>query len=277
MEPIPAPRRRPRRGSAAAALACTALLAAPAVATAGPGEREAPSRSPAESDDWSVTLGLGAGVAPSYEGSESYEFVPLPVVDLRWRDRAFVGTGGVGVDLFRSEHLRLGARLGYNGGRDEDDDDALDGLGDVDAAVEAGIFGALSYGAVSLSADLRQDIADGHEGLLGRAALTYRAALGEDLAGTLGPSVTWADDAYMESFFGVDADQSAASGLPRFDAGSGIKSYALAGSLRYALTTDWAVTAIARYARLAGDAADSPIVQDEDQFFSGVTIAYRFR
>ena len=229
-----------------------------------------------ENGDWSVKLGFGAGVAPTYEGADDYELVPLPVVDIRWRDRLFIGTGGAGVNIIRSKHVRFGARLTYNGGRDQDDDDALRGLGDVDGTVEAGVFGALTYANLTLSGDLRQDTADGHEGLVGRAALTYRNSLSENLTGTIGPSITWADGDYMQSFFGVDAGQSARSGLSRFDASSGIKNYALNATLTYAMTDSWSVTGIARYARLAGDAADSPIIKDENQMFSGFHVAYQF-
>lgn len=229
-----------------------------------------------DKDEWSARIGLGAGVAPTYEGSDEYEWVPLPTIAVTWRDRVFFGTEGLGVNVIQNKHIRLGARLTYNRGRDQDDDESLRGLGDVDPTIEAGLFGSYTYKGISLSADLRQDVASGHDGMTLRTALTITRPLAENLTGTFGPSVTWADDNYMQSFFGVTPSQSARSGLAQYDAGSGIKNYGLNAKLTYDVNDSWIVTGIVRYTHLTGDAADSPIVQSDDQIFSGFNIAYRF-
>lgn len=40
-------------------------------------------------DPWRITLGAGAAWAPDYLGSDDYDVDPLPVVDIRYRDRFF--------------------------------------------------------------------------------------------------------------------------------------------------------------------------------------------
>ena len=47
----------------------------------------------------------------------------------------------------------------------------------------------------------------------------------------------------------------------------------------YALSDNWAITGQVGYARLLGDAADSPIVDDEgsaNAFSAGIFVGYRF-
>lgn len=90
--------------------------------------------------------------------------------------------------------------------------------------------------------------------------------------------MSWANDAYMDSFFGIDNAQSAASGLEPFEAEAGFKDVGLALRLNYGLTEHWAILTSGEYKRLLGDAADSPIVTDEgsaDQR-SFLAASYRF-
>jgi outer membrane scaffolding protein for murein synthesis (MipA/OmpV family) len=83
----------------------------------------------------------------------------------------------------------------------------------------------------------------------------------------------------MDSFFGIDGAQSAASGLEPFEAEAGLKDVGLSLRLNYGLTERWSILASGEYRRLLGDAADSPIVADEgsaDQLQSFVALGYRF-
>ena len=87
---------------------------------------------------------------------------------------------------------------------------------------------------------------------------------------------SYADGAYMESFFGVTAAQSAASTLPTFDAGSGIKDVYINLTGDFRLDDRWTFKLGGRYARLIGDAADSPIVESRDQFQAVIGLSYKF-
>jgi outer membrane protein len=76
-----------------------------------------------------------------------------------------------------------------------------------------------------------------------------------------GVGTTWTNAHYMRTLFGVDARQSARSGLPTFSPDSGISSARLFLSVRYQVRPHWQVGAQAYVGRLFGDAADSPITQ----------------
>ena len=80
----------------------------------------------------------------------------------------------------------------------------------------------------------------------------------------------------MESFFGVSSKQSANSGLKRYDADAGIKDIKLGLSTGYKITNRWRVGGMVEYKRMVGDAADSPIVEDKNQFVAGIGISYHF-
>ncbi len=69
-----------RRRPIAIAVALLALvIGAEAMAQTPGGGDGSVARDAAVSNAWGWTLGLGAGIAPDYEGSEDYDFVPIPL------------------------------------------------------------------------------------------------------------------------------------------------------------------------------------------------------
>jgi outer membrane scaffolding protein for murein synthesis (MipA/OmpV family) len=223
--------------------------------------------------NWALSIGVIGGVKPEYEGSDEYEFGIGPNLAGSWRDILFFKGKTIGVNLIRKKNLKAGPILSWTGGRDEDDNDKLEGLGDVDSSIEAGGFVSYRKKPLRFKMEARHDINSGHEG-----------GLVELSAGTTLPfnkprvfvalGTTWASDDYMESFFGVDSNQSADSGLKKYNAESGIKDINLSVSAGYSITNRWRLGGKVEYKRLVGDAADSPIVEDENQFLAGIGISY---
>ncbi|MCP4215639.1 MAG: MipA/OmpV family protein, partial [bacterium] len=90
---------------------------------------------------------------------------------------------------------------------------------------------------------------------------------------------TYASQDYMDAYFSIDADNAARSGLDTFDADAGFKDVGVEVALSYSPWERWNFTTTAGYTRLLGDAADSPIVDDEgnaNQYSSGIVVTYNF-
>ncbi len=87
---------------------------------------------------------------------------------------------------------------------------------------------------------------------------------------------TWASDDYMESFFGIDAKQSVDSGHKKYKAEAGIKDVNVSLTAGYPMTNRWRLGGKIEYKRLLGDEADSPIIDDKNQFLVGFGISYHF-
>ncbi len=92
------------------------------------------------------------------------------------------------------------------------------------------------------------------------------------LTATVGAS--YADADYMDAYFSVTPAQSAASsaGLPAYEADAGIKDAFFGVTTDVPLSRDWSLKLSGRYSRLVGDAADSPIVENENQFYGGASL-----
>ena len=222
---------------------------------------------------WTVNIGLTGGVSPDYEGSNNYGFGYNPNFALSWRDTIFYKGKTLGVNLINNKNLKAGPVMSWTSGRDEDDNDKLEGLGDVDSSIEVGGFLSYRQKPFRFKMEARQDADSGHEGALVELSagknLTFEKPLVFIALGT-----TWASDNYMESFFAVDAQQSADSGLKKYDADAGIKDVSISMTSGYRITNRWRIGGKLEYKRLVGDAADSPIVDDENQFLAGISLSY---
>ena len=163
--------------------------------------------------------------------------------------------------------------MSWTSGRDEDDNDKLEGLGDVDGSMEVGGFLSYRQKGFRFKMGARQGADSGHEGALvdlsAGTSLPFNKPLVFIALGT-----TWASDNYMESFFAVDNQQSADSGLKKYDADAGIKDVSISMTSGYRITNRWRIGGKLEYKRLVGDAADSPIVDDENQFLAGISLSY---
>ncbi|WP_419903553.1 MipA/OmpV family protein [Kiloniella sp.] len=229
--------------------------------------------------DWDFSLGAGVGIGPDYEGSDDYDIGILPVLEASWRDDTFFisSEAGIGATLLRSEHFSAGVAFNYGGGREDGDNSALRGLGDIDNGVEVTAFAGLDFDQYAFGVDLTQDISGDAKGTLATFNADYRFSfLDERLMLEVGPDVSWASSDYMSTYFGVDGKQASRSIYNKYDADAGLKDVGLHLNAMYAFDENWAVMGGVGYSRLLGDAADSPIVDSENQFFSALSVSYSF-
>lgn len=236
------------------------------------------SKEDAKGRKWSVVVG-GGGYAPDYEGSDDYEIQPFPFVSIVYDDVIFINGTSLGVNLLSFDGLKAGPITRYSFGRNEDDNHALDGLGNVEDSIEVGGFANYGIGIWSAELTVVQDVGGGHEGLLAEATTGVSVPLTETLKSSLEASANWASSDYMDTYFGISPKQSAKSGLSQFDAMRASRM----SPPRSASTTchrEHRALERAQYKRLLNDAADSPIVYDRgsaDQFFGGLFLTYTFR
>jgi outer membrane scaffolding protein for murein synthesis (MipA/OmpV family) len=93
---------------------------------------------------------------------------------------------------------------------------------------------------------------------------------------TLALTGSWGSDKYMQTYYGVSAAQSSASGFARHDAGAGIYAYSMNLDWTHRLTSRWSVLASAGVTQLTGDAGDSPIVQRKTSPTGSLKVTYSF-
>ena len=248
--------------------------------------------------DW-LTLGIGGGYGPSYEGSDDYTLFPAPLAQGSLSGFDFGARGpGLYVDLVRDSNAEgnvkflAGPLVRVRTDRNNNiKDPVVRSLGKEDVAIEIGATAGVSlskvlnpFDSLTLSTDIQWDVAKAHRGRLISPNISYSTPLSTAIFTNLSLSATHVDGNYADTYFSIDAAGSAASGLPVFDAKGGWKSYGasllggvdLSGDVR---DGGWGVFGLVSYSRLTGDAKRSPVTAirgDADQWFLAGGISYTF-
>ncbi|MBM7014608.1 MipA/OmpV family protein [Enterobacter cloacae] len=253
--------------------AVLALLAAPALAEEQPQGNV-------------LTLGGGVDVAPRYSGSDKSRVTAAQVVDYAMANGFFVSTTrGIGYGNSFG-NLYYNAALSYRAGRKDRDvssdsiasgSDYLRGMGDIkgSAIVVPGLeYKVTDWLNVQMQAEVPVSERDNGEAVhFGIASPLYTSP---ENTVTLALTGSWGSSKYMQTYYGVSADQSAASGFARHEAGSGIYAYSLNLDWTHKLTSRWSLLAAAGVTQLTGDAGDSPIVQRKTFPTGSLKVAYSF-
>lgn len=245
-----------------------------------------------------VTIGIGAVVGSSYEGSDDYTISPLPViigsfagVDFQPRGPGvaldFVpDTKGAKIDIVAGPVFR--ARFDRN---NSIEDDVVRNLGELDVAIEVGAAVGLQvnrvlhpFDSLTATVDLRWDVAGAHNGMVVFPSVTYFTPLSRGVAVSVALSAEYVDDDYADYYFSISPAGSAASGLPTFTADSGWKNAGV--TIFSGIDLDGDATngglglfVLGSYSRVLSDAKRSPVTSirgDANQWFGAVGIGYTF-
>jgi outer membrane scaffolding protein for murein synthesis (MipA/OmpV family) len=225
---------------------------------------------------WRVYAGGGVAAQPVYEGSQRYHALPAPIVDAHYRDLAFLSVGeGLGVNLLRGSLYRAGVALTYDLGRDQHAATRLKGLGTIGVAPEVKLFADVAVLPFVFDFDLRRAIG-GTDGYIGDLGMHVPIPLASNFFLFAGPSVTFADGRYMQSYFGVSAAQAVNSQFRPFEAYGGVKRAGFGLTAVYQISDQWMIASDGAAQRLLGAAARSPIVESKVEFSIDLNAVYKF-
>lgn len=231
--------------------------------------------------EWRVVLGAAADTQPVYAGASAYKVQGGPVINIQYSDIAFFSTGdGLGVNVLRGDHYRVGAAVAYDLGRKERDDyNNLRGMGDIGVAPVAKVFASYVLSKkfpLILRVDAKQ-ILGGANGTVGDAGI-YMPLPGSSKKFVMfaGPSITLATHRYLQSEYGVTPAQSLASGHPVFDPHAGMVSVGVGFSATRFITDHWLLNLDAALTKLKGSPDISPLTEASTQRELALSIAYQW-
>jgi outer membrane scaffolding protein for murein synthesis (MipA/OmpV family) len=260
------------------ALLLAGLVAAPALAQTNLAPQAAPAVGAPGADRWRFGIGVGTLFAPDYLGSNDWRVTPVVAPEIRAPfDTFFLSfRDGMGGTVYREGPVSVGLVLRPRFGRDQDDNDALRGMGDIRLAGEAGAFVSYADREWLIRGEVRQGFG-GHSGVLADARLDRVFRLSPSVILSAGPRLSWGSENFAETYFGVDPDQSRRSGYAAFRP----RDYWFAGvaaGATWLISDRWAAIVFGEVGRILGESADSPLVErgSETQGIVGLTVAYRF-
>ena len=225
-----------------------------------------------DSDHW--TLGTGVAATPRFQGSDEYKVQPLPLIDVKY-GRFFAKVGdGIGVNVIETSTFTAGVSVNWMQGYD--DDDVPEGIHGVDTALGGRLFGSARFKGVVATLAATQAITEKERGLLINAGLAYPISVTERLKITPSLGTSWANGKYMNSYFGVDSSEAAASGLAQYEPTSGFKDISFRVNASYRVTGSISAAGSIGLTHLLGKAGDSPLVKQRTQPLALMGITYTF-
>lgn len=247
----------------------------------------------------SVTLGIGGGVAPEYEGSGDYRFQPGGIIQGKVDGFDFQVRGpNIYVDLIRDApgnklNLIAGPVAQVRSDRtsiSDINDPRVALLGTRDTAVELGGFVGVGIKGflippASLTFDLAfvHDVAGAHDSFILTPGVALSSPVSQRTFARLGISADYVGGSYGRTYFDVAASPVPGALSAYATDGAGFKSIGSTLLLTHDLGGDnrkgWALFGLGGYKRLLGQYARSPIVRDAgnaNQLLGVVGVAYSF-
>ncbi|AAK22338.1 MipA/OmpV family protein [Caulobacter vibrioides] len=240
-------------------------LGALAAATSAAAQSGAPDR---------AVVGIAAVYTPGYQGGDDYRLMPFPVIDVTYGRFFASGREGVGYTVLDGSAVKVSAGATFVPGYRRRD--APVGVGRLDGGAGLRVAADMRLGEVLVSMSATKVVSGDVDGALVDASLAYPVRLSERLSLMPSVSATWADSQYNRAYFGISAAQSAASKLPVYRPGGGVKDVSMSLSANYRLNDKVSLGATASLSRLTGDARKSPIVVEATQPSAVLSVAYRF-
>jgi len=234
-------------------------------------------------------IGLAVGSTPDYKGSSDNTGAIAPILRYQFEGtKRYISWLGANVDanLIDSAEWSFGPMLTLRAKRDDDvDNDVVKRMREVDSEVAIGAFVqyTLKLSSQKLHALVfRLDGAGGDNGTLGNLKATYRYPFSPEMFGTIGVGMSYGNDKYMETYFGVTGSDIAlfpSLGGNAYNAKAGVVGVYIPVGLNYIMSRSWMLSGGFRYEKLQGDAKDSPIVSregDSNQWSYGIGLSYIF-
>jgi outer membrane protein len=232
------------------------------------------------STDVRIRVGLGGQLRPKFIGSDDTELAPLWRIDIARGTNQFrfkAPDDSLAIAVVSKDGFSFGPAANLEPGRKNSDVGVP--LGKVKMTIEAGAFAQYQAGdSIRVRGEVRKGIG-GHNGVVGALGVDKIWRNGDQYVFSIGPRVLFSDSRYQRAFFEVTPAASLATGLPAYRPGGGIHAVALESGLSYQLNNRFGLFGFARYERLVGDAAKSPIVRElgsRNQLSGGLGLNYTF-
>jgi outer membrane protein len=254
-------------------LALAPLLALALPAHAQEGESKPPKR---------YRISLGPQVSPNYPGSDQVQLSPLVDVAIARGDEPFAfeaADDSFGFPVLKTGGFEFGPAANFQGSRKRRESHAA--IDEVGTTVELGGYAQYWLAkSLRLHTELRKGV-NGHKGLIGSAGLDYVMRDGDKWLVSVGPRVTLSDTKYRRAYFDVSPAAAARTGLPVYRSdGSAVSALGVSSTTTWQFSKHWGLYGYARYDRLTGDGADSPLTHgtygSRDQLSGGLGLSLTF-
>ena len=258
-------------------LVTIAALIAAAPSFANPDDTQL--ESPVPANDWNFKASAGAMVfyVPRYEGSDKYQSLYMPEINLEYGPIfASISQGaGIYIPVNESRSLIFAPAIRWRVKRNLGDArDAIEYIGDVRPTATLNTI--LKLDTFMFNFRMTEGLAQSNPGASFNLGITWQDYVTERINLTLYTTAIYGDKRYNQTYFGITPAESERFGFAVHDASAGLKSFDVGGLLKYLITERISIDFMLEYMRLVGPAAKSTITRDKNQLLFGIGATYRF-
>jgi MipA family protein len=255
-------------------------------AAAAPAPTSTPTSTPSKFEG---AVGLVMDYKPAFSGSNDKRIRPHLAGFLRYGRFTVTGAGGfttsrlddvergLDAELVRRQSVRVNLALRVDQGRRESTNEQLKGMGNIRPTVRTRLnlrmepapnWGLALAGSV--------DTLGRGGGYFADAGVSRTFVVDAQHRVILSAGLTVGGAQYMQTWYGVNEQQSAASGYPVYKPGAGLRDAGTSATWRVEFNPQWAGFTSLGANRLLGPAADSPLTRQKNSVTLAAGIARRF-
>ena len=225
---------------------------------------------------WGFDFGLGGSVTTSEYKDVYAAGATLPLLGYEG-DRFYLRGVSGGLHLFKNDMHEINVQLSYLPQRylaSWSSDHAMKQLDNRYSSMLAGLNYRLMSPYGILQATVSADVLGYSNGFIAQASYSYPVILGRlTLAPTVG--VKWTSCEYNDYYYGIDSDESRASGLSEYKPDSALSPNA-GLTARLDLSENWSVFANGNLEFLNQEIYDSPMVENATKLSVGAGLLSKF-
>jgi outer membrane protein len=227
-----------------------------------------------------IELGGIVGVLPGYIGGDKLKVMGGIYFEANFGNGVFLGQDGIGFRSPQYGPFSVAASISPSLSRRERDGNAdspnrLSGMGDVAQVAQANLFGNYDAGPYHVAAEFQHELGS-RDGIEFQLSGLYDIVSSPQNLVQLFAGVDYANQAKMQTFFGVTDAQASSSGNASFTPTAGIAGSGVGASWRHAFSQNWVGALDVAMISLSGSAADSPLTARKTSVYSVASFGYRF-
>lgn len=228
-------------------------------------------------------VSLGVGSAPDYVGSDDYTTVAAPMGRYYFSGKRYVQLLGpqISVNVLNDDVWQFGPQVLFHGKRDSDVNNAIvRQMTPIDSNTEGGFFVGASWkvGANPIERfGVRMDLQTSSKGTEGTLTANYFLPVSKAVVLNMGGGFGFTNAKWANTYFGVSAADAPLFNNMTYNPSGGVKDTRVNFGGSVFLSPQWNLMFGARYQRLSGDVADSPIVAQQgnsSQWIYGAAVGY---
>ncbi|QBC44773.1 MipA/OmpV family protein [Iodobacter fluviatilis] len=233
-------------------------------------------------DESKITLAVGMAYGSEFVGGKKNKVSPLFYADYQAANGFFAGIRGIGFQVGKGI-FDSSIALGYGGSRGDDIANYSDtkikfkGMGDIKNSALLNLKAGVNLWEIahlSLGAELKLNHRENGNAYNVTLAVPIYSTEADQIS--IGAFAHYADAKYAQTYYGVTAVQSIASGYKAYAPTAGFDTGSLSLTWNHSFDKNWGISSSVGVKRLFKNAENSPLTESKTSPLASLAVSYSF-